>query len=683
MSQLPIRKITLYNNGYATFHREGIFSGNSSIDLFFRKSDIQDVLKSISFSTEGEDSKICSVSYQDTKQGTSELSVPIPEYQSLTGLLRSLKGAKIRVCTEGLDSGLEGVLLGVETIENSGSAGRNGTFVNIIHRGGCIKTFDLLAVTNIEFLDDNVKHEIQYSLKAELSQLNRDLLRVTVFTQGSGQYLVKANYSLMAKEWTPSYRMELNPIEDERVPGLYKATLDVFAVVENTQEEDWLQVNMDIVSGAPPIPKSSDGDSLHDGAFPVMIKLLNSTSFTVRCDPTDTVEIIKRRIRSSQGYPISQQKLVFNGKQIETGRTLSDYNIRANSVLHLNLDRNVSADSDSNSTKPIFRLADQKNLSKYFIDTPISTLRNQSALVPILKSEIDITKVLLYNEDMRNGNPLSCIMFANTTGCGLERGSMVLKQGSTTLGECVMEQMWQKDEELYPYSVELGVEVKVETSTSRTKPHEVRILNGELSVYSYKEQTAMYTFDNQSDSSFPTVFLDHLYLEGWEVEHVHDKPIDITDRYYRYEFGLKSKEKRAFRVPEKRIDIQTYELTHTTKEQMEKFVKLGILNEEVTQQLLVLESMNTSVSELGARIYQLETEMRESKDTMDRLRKNIQVLPADSKAQYKYVQELSKEEDHLKLLEKTRKEFTEEKSATNQKLSQAANNMKSQYELQW
>lgn len=657
--RVPIRTITLYRSGVGYFERQGRVEDVAKLQLRFKTDQINDILKSLVL-LDLDGGKIESVSYGSKEPLSKRLAsfgIDIADSPSAGEILQRLRGTPVKVSTIGGE--VSGTILNVETKPTvyQGNADRptsvhNLPWINLVTKGG-VRSINLAESTGFEILDPSLADELNKALAA-LAEHRADRSKtVDIRFTGAGARRVVVGYVHEMPVWKTSYRLILpDPAGDAQAKpdkaGLM--TLQGWAIVENTTDQDWNGVKLALVSGRP----VSFQMDLYEPLFTFRPTLPVPTipgvlprAYAGGTEYGEPAGALERKAKLMMGRAAMES--MAPGSPAPSAKPRAGAGGFVDDAAAGSMQAAISADDLANyAAQSQATGVDVGEVFQYQLDAPVTIERQRSAMLPILTGTVKGRRVSIYSPTDGREHPMRGVEIVNDSGLQLLPGPISVFDSATYAGDAQIGQVAKGDKRLLAYALDLDVNVltKNEEENNTIK---IRIINGAFEQTIKSATKTTYTFDNKDAKRARTIVIEQPKLMGWELVSK-TKPVEETQSALRFETEIAAAKKAELVIAHERTESSTVGLTSIELPTLLAYQKQGKVSDAVIQAIRDLGRRQGEINAASNEAADFGRQIEEITKEQARLRDNMSRLERTDPLYARYVKKLSDQESQFEEL---------------------------------
>ncbi len=653
---LKVRKIVVYKHGVGYFEREGRVTGNQQVSLTFKSAQMKDLLKSL-YAVDLTGGKIATISY-DTKDPLSkqleDVLIRIPEANALTQFLTQLKGARVEATVAGEVA--TGSVVGIEPVAKQTKDGTVTSYKLVLFRDdGKIQPVELLEVSSLRILDEGLQQDLKRLLEIHLKAKHADRKSVVLDAAGAGERTLRVGYIIETPIWKTSYRL----LFDENARPL----LQGWAILENTTDEDWDQVDVSFVAGSP----MSFIMDLYTAYYPERHEI--PVGVTAAPQPM-------KPMASARPAPAAPG-MMFGGRA--GGKDKAEAEDRAVEGLARRAELKKSfAEEMENAVAPAAAGVEVGDLFAYQSREKVSVRRGQAALVPILSERLEGGERVLFYRSTVSPRAMNSYYFKNTSSLTLEAGPVTFFDGSTCVGEGLMRKVLKKDmKDMIPHAVEAGVTVDRKSAQRSDPVRKGAIANGVLTLTYVQNLESVYSVKSQLGKD-TVLYLDHPMAGGYKLAEP-AKSEEEVEGHHRFRIELKAGQALEFKVRETTPAYSQLSLVGTPAETIRFHLSQRYLSEAAKRFMVELVALQGEINRLRAEENDLNQERQRLTEDDARVRQNLSVLrdtPGELEMRKKYLLRLSESDARLDQIRTLQKEKAGQRAEKERELSRKVQEFK-------
>ena len=664
LAQLPVKRVVLYKNGVGYFEHVGQIRGNQEVAIPFTSGQLNDVLKSLTVLDLG-GGRITGVAYGSSapaERQLGDLRLPVSERGSLTEFLGALRGARVEI--KGGPATLAGRLLGVERKARvAAGITVEAEYASVLTEHGELKTAELAPGFSVRLLDSGLPGRIDRYLDIVSAGREADVRRMMISTEGTGDRNLFVSYISEVPVWKSTYRIV--------VGGKGRPLLQGWAIVDNTVGQDWENVQLSLVAGAPqsfvqnlsqpyyarrPEVGMPQSVSLAPQTYQATLRTNESNQFAILQPGVVNVETSAPSLQTENASVSS----VYGSRTLGSGAALGSGaglgRIPGTSAAKAAPVGGVAGGIIGGAALTIPAAASARELGdlfEYKLKDRITIQKNRSAMVPIVQSEIGAEKVSVWNERAGLPRPARALWLTNSSGLTLDGGSFSVMEDETFAGEGVFEPIRPNERRLVSYAIDLALNASSKNTSEEQQVCKVRVIHGVMTQESEVRERKQYWFRNE-DPAARSVIVEHPARPGYTLRG-DARPEETTADWLRFRVPVPSKQTATLVVDEARTLTNTYEIRELDTGKVELFVRQKSISPAIERALRGILEQKGVVSDLDDKKDNIEEEMKQIFDDQQRLRENIKSLkgsPEEKQLLQRYTRQMDEQENRLAALRK-------------------------------
>ena len=665
-SSLPIRRVALYKNGVGFFEHVGQVHGSERVSIDFTTAQLNDVLQTLTAIDLG-GGHVAGADYNSTtpvEQQLRSLPLSLDANAQAQDFYAAIRGARVEVTGE--VAPITGRILNVEVREVQ-TAGKGDDapvqsrhLLTVVSDTGVVRTVELTGKTGVRLLDPGLHADVNRYLQILGDNHREGLRHLTLTDSGTGARELRVSYISEVPVWKSTYRILF---DNRSGAGPKQATLQGWAVIDNTVGVDWNNVQLSLIAGAPqsfiqPISQPYYARRPEVG-LPQEAQLTPQThqsgetlDATRGGAPTPAAAAGVAGMGMGRGSAGGFGSGSGNGLGPGSGSNAGGGTYVVNGKQFappISYEDSATASIQANTTTSGF-----DDFFEYRLTDPVTILKNQSALVPILQTKIDVDPVTLYSVASRSA--LRALWVKNTSTLTLDRGSFSILESGNFSGQGLLDPIHPGERRLLSYAADTAVRVTPDGQPDhRTRRvTQVTVVKGILTQKTGEVAETEYLVHNAAPET-RTVIVEVPRLRGWELDS-DPKPEETTPDVYRYRVVARASETVRLHVGQRHTLLTRYALLNTTSQQLGALLQAEGDATRVTRALQPVFDAKQKLADLDAQLAADRGESSRIDADQNRLRQNLQALknsPEERALLKRYTAELNTQEDRLEALRKS------------------------------